>query len=189
MDATRLWSVMPIVAHISYEHAWAPPATEEDLTPYVRSALAHGRMSKRVLASRRLNGTPLPMLPHYVTVGIQTFGPDIAFDAMQADIGDEFNAYCDMCSALACRNVSTERHSAAKTLNRERIRNGKAPHVDWHVLKLRDAEMGGAGEGGGSDRRAHLRRGHVRRLGSERITWVNQTMVRGHGFANKVYAL
>lgn len=77
-------------------------------------------------------------------------------------------------------------------LNRARAKSGKPPLKDFHVLNLAGERQSGSASGsGGTSRRTHLRRGHVRRLGPERVTWVNSCIVSGSraGFVGKSYAL
>jgi hypothetical protein len=134
----------------------------------------------------------LVLMPEAAAQTRLEYGSAAAFRSLSADLMDELNAYRDLCLALACANVGKEKHAAPEKLNRARIRSGKPPLKDFHVLTIAgqgDGEAFGSDNHGGA--RSHLRRGHVRRLGPDRITWVNATMVRGRqpGFVDKQYAV
>lgn len=188
LDKYQDWSVMSCALHTPYSEAWRHDGQAR--TPFVEAAIASGRMNPAQLNGPRLAATPVPLFPEMLNSTIRLVGGDRAMDAMGADVMDEANAYFDLCLALACRNVATETRPAPTALNKERIRKGKAPLFSTHVLKLDDVALGGTGAAGErTSPRQHLRRGHIRRLAPERITWVNQTMVRGRGFVDKVYSL
>lgn len=107
------------------------------------------------------------------------------------DVGNEADWMHQLTTALACQNVSSERISPPKLLQSERRRRKKLPLFDYHLLTLgRRGAGGSSSEGSGTHAgpRTHLRRGHIRRLGENRTTWVNETIVNpGHGFVEKGY--
>jgi len=185
----RLWMPVGGAMLISYEAAYAVAQPR----PYQIAMAEAGRIPKRSLTERRLQITnTLALLPESLAAAAQVMGMDAVFDTLTRDLMDEINAYCDLCIALACNNVSAERIAQPERLNRARIKAGKLPLKDFHVLNVAGAGIGGAtGAGNGSGVRSHLRRGHVRRLGPERMTWVNACMVNGSraGFVDKAYAV
>jgi len=152
--------------------------------------LASGRMNRKTAsAPTLLVKEMLTLLPDSMSQQIMQSGHEAAMEAFTADVMDEMNAYSDVCLALACNNVSLSKMSQPERLNRARIKSGKLPLKDFHVLKIGSGPGGGEALGGSSGVRSHLRRGHVRRLGPDRITWVNAAMVRGSrpGFVDKHY--
>ena len=173
--------------HLPYDGEWI----EKPKTAFQSAMVKAGRMSPKVAQSRSLGAAPIGLLPEGIVESFRTYGSiDIVSDALMADLMDEASAYLDLCYALACKNVSTRRHDAPKNLNRGRIKAGKIPLKDFHVLERAGGEGAGMpGAGGGSNARSHLRRGHIRRLDAQRITWVNSTIVRGRGFVDKVYSI
>lgn len=187
-DQQRLWLPVAAGAHMAFDDNWM----HQPKLPYVDAMVASGRMTRAQAAARSYPMTLVPLLPEGLGGMAEAVGLASAADAIAADLMDEVNAYTDLCYALACRNVTTERHDQPAALNKARLRSGKLPFADFHVLRLSGADGEGApvGAGHGSPR-AHLRRGHIRRLrhlGPDRVTWVNATMVSGRGFVDKVYA-
>lgn len=187
-DQQQAW--LPVFGglHIPYDVPWSQP---EVLSPFAVASAAAGRSTPKQLAAPRPASTPIPFLPEVLAEAGDKLGVEGMFDMLSADLSDEVNAYLDMCLALACKNVTAERHVASKALNL--CRQGRKPPLkDFHLLTLGDGDGGGEAFGG-VDRagpRSHLRRGHIRRLGPDRITWVNQTMVHGRGgFVDKQYAI
>lgn len=189
LDQIGQWVAAPAAAHLAFDAGWERAAP----TAFVEASIASGRISSKIAAARTLPYTLLPLLPEPLAAIGQKMGGQKMLDTVAADLMDEVNAYTDLCYALSCRNVSPDRHAADADLNRSRIRKGRLPLKDFHVLKIDGAESGiGAGEGHGTGRRGHLRRGHIRQLrylGEGRMTWVNATMVRGRGFVDKAYAV
>lgn len=190
-DRHRCWLPIAAGAHIAFDDDWQ----HREPPPHVAAMVASGQMTRAQAAAKTLPLTLVPLLPEAVAELVLTGGQAGALDGLSADLMDEVNAYTDLCYALACRNVVTERREQPAALNKARLRAGKLPFRDFHVLKLstEGAEGSGFGSGHGSPR-AHLRRGHIRRLrhlGPDRVTWVNATMVRGSGggFADKAYAV
>jgi len=186
-DEHQRWMPIGVAVHVDYEADWHRPS---DKSAFRDSMLASGRLSKEAAGARTLPATPIPISPETIFAAAGAFGAAQAWDMMTADLMDEAGAYMDLCWALACKNVSTRHQRAPEKLNKQRIKAGKLPLHGFHVLELAGAPLGGSGEGSGvrEGPRSHLRRGHIRRLPGERVTWVNQTMVRGRGFLEKVYA-
>ncbi|QTH21970.1 hypothetical protein HRJ34_00050 [Rhizorhabdus wittichii] len=187
-DQMQAW--LPIAAgmHIAYDDPWL----ESDVRlPFAAAAVAAGRMTEKQADARRPRARPFPILWDAILGIASARGIDGALDLLAADMMDEANAYIDLCYALACRNVSAERHVAPAKLNRAREKAGKIALPDFHTLTLAGSSDGQPfGSADRSGPRSHLRRGHIRRLGPDRITWVNQTMVRGRGgFVSKQYDL
>ncbi len=186
-DHARQWVSIPAAAHIAYDDPWQ----HHPVTPFAASAVAAGRLTTAQVQSKSPAGSFVGLAPEALAeLGLRFGNAASLMDHLQADLVDEMGAYLDLCMALQCRNVTAERVPAAEALNRSRIRAGKLPLKDFHVLKLGDVAM--PGTGGSGDRngpRSHLRRGHIRRLAADRVTWVNSTIVKGRGFVDKVYAL
>ena len=114
-------------------------------------------------------------------------------EAFDLDATNEVRATIEMCVALACSNVSSSAAlPAPEKLNKKRLKKGREPLFEYHVLSVdthaANSAGGGAGEGGGSVR-PHLRRGHIRRLRDDKIVWVNMAMVNAakKGFVAKDY--
>lgn len=185
-DEQQTWMPVMGAAHVAFDEGWvSPPAA----TPFKEAAMAAGRLNKRMASAPSLPMTMVPLFPEACFCAVRSRGASGLNDILSADLMDEVNAYFDLCMALACRNVSTREYSAPTGLNRQRIKAGKLPLKGFHVLELFGESLGGGVAS--ADRnapRSHLRRGHVRRLGGERVTWVNSTIVRGRGFVDKVYA-
>lgn len=188
-DEHRLWLPVAAGAHMAFDDNWQ----QQPKLPYVDAMVASGQMTRAQATAKAFPMTLVPFLPEGLIGMAQAIGQAKATDALAADLMDEVNAYTDLCYALACRNVGAERHQQPAALNKARLRSGKLPFADFHVLKLSGTDGEGAPVGGGHGApRAHLRRGHIRRLrhlGPDRVTWVNATMVKGRGFVDKAYAV
>ncbi|PZR78056.1 MAG: hypothetical protein DI537_42540 [Stutzerimonas stutzeri] len=160
-------------------------------TNFVASMIDMGAVSAKCARARSMEMivTPIWREP-YAAIAIERGAAGLV-DILSADLMDEVNAYRDMCIALACKNVSTRKVSAPAAINRKRIKSGKVPLSDFHVLEIEGADgLPGVAAGSGTSPRSHLRRGHVRRLGPDRITWVNATIVSGWGgFVDKQYGV
>lgn len=96
------------------------------------------------------------------------------------DTVDEISVAYNFLAALNCSNVGHQKIPASPKLNAKRVRSGKPPLFDYHVLDIEVAQLarsGSASQGGShSSPRTHLRRGHIRRLESKSI-WINATVV------------
>jgi hypothetical protein len=189
VDKVGKWVPVPAAAILRYEAGYTSDVDTAQRDELVRT----GAMSQQQAKAPALDIRELmPIMPDAIAAAVMMQG-EAAFSALGSDLRDEVNAYRDLCLALACNNVSAERQTAAPRLNKQRIKAGKPPLKDFHVLTLSGSggasEFGAAGTVGGGVR-SHLRRGHIRRLGPERVTWVNACMVRGSrpGFVDKQYA-
>lgn len=183
-----MWVPIPAAALIPFDCEYQQAAP----TPHRAALLASGRVTAKMAAEAVVETRGvLPLIPSAWGGMVNILGIAGALDTLSADLMDEVNAYLDMCVALACTNVSAERVLQPPKLNKSRIKAGKPPLKDFHVLKLAGAHgpgtLGGTSGHGGV--RSHLRRGHVRRLDAERVTWVNACMVHGskRGFVDKRY--
>lgn len=184
-DQDRAWVPVAAAMHLSYDDATTQPAIEND---FVRSIKAAGAIRQD---ARGVTGTLVPILPEVLAATAATIGPRQMANDISGDLHDEMNAFIDLCCALACANVGTERIEQPPALQRSRLRAGKLPLRDFHVLRISGERAMPGQRGAAGDReaaRSHLRRGHIRRLPGERVTWVNATIVRGRGFVDKVYA-
>jgi hypothetical protein len=190
-DEAQTWVCNSAATHLPYEGEWMARGEMAE-TPFIRAMIADGSLAGGNLKAKGYVSNFLPLMIEFLEqVRRETGSVEGALDIARADNNDEVNAYIDLCYALACKNVSAERSATPKILNRERRRKGRPELKDFHVLNL-----GGDGTGqlvGSADRslpRSHLRRGHIRRLGADRVTWVNQTMVHGRdGFVSKTYKM
>lgn len=155
--------------------------------------IATGRINKKQLVAPKIPiKHALLLMPEWFHKLSSQFGGAGSVDMVSADLMDEFNAFADLSVALACRNVTAQRCAQPDKLNKSRIKSGKPPLKDYHVLTIDGSEYAiGSGRGHGHGVRSHLRRGHIRRLGAGRVTWVNSTIVNGSkpGFARKAYAV
>src|SRR6218665_3327923 len=188
VDQVQRWQPVSAAVMIPFEAEYAEPL-EDELT---RAFVSAGRISKQQAAAPRIvPGGVLPLLPDYLGDITARYGMTRTNMLLSGDLMDEVGSYMDLCMALACRNVSTREIPAPSRLNKQRVKGGKQPLKGFRVLEIAGQEEGQSfdrsGRGGV---RSHLRRGHIRRLGSDRITWVNATMVRGSraGFVDKQYA-
>ncbi len=187
-DDEDVWMPTVVAGHMSYEDAWQPYSSEG--SPFLQSLEAAGHVPKAITKGSGYPFTMVPMLPEPLAEIKRAHGVAAMFDFAGADLTDEIAVYMDLCIALSCNNVSADRRPASHKLNRSRLKSGRLPLKDFHVLQINGAGLGGLGLDGASRSRSHLRRGHIRRLGPERITWVNACMVRGSrpGFVDKHYA-
>ncbi|QQV76507.1 hypothetical protein H5J25_13740 [Sphingomonas aliaeris] len=187
-DEDQMW--IPVSAGIRFDYDQMNFRNDLPSFPFRDAMIASGRMNKAAVKSGAPAGTLVPILPEAIILAGQVHGVPVTMDAISADLMDEVNAYFDLCAALGCRNVQSDRHAPPDKLNRQRMKAGKPLLSDFLTLSL-DGDQGGGGtfEAAGS-RRSHLRRGHIRRLSADRITWVNQTMVTGQGgFKSKSYVM
>lgn len=188
MDELGHWFPVGVATMIPFDAQYETEAPN----PVALALTETGRMTRQQLSAPKLEiRGALPLLPGSMQQIIKRYGLTQVMQGMSGDLMDEMNAYTDLCMALACNNVSFMQHRQPPRLNKARIKAGKPPLKDFHVL-----EIAGHGDGhgfgtGDNGVRSHLRRGHIRRLGPERITWVNATMVRGSraGFVDKQYSI
>ena len=186
-DEQRIWMAVPLGAYVPFDGQYIEPDTSE----FRDTMLAEGRINLAQANAPAYEIKPFPLLPDAIAAVAGQHGIDRMFDFMRADLMDEVNAYCDLCFMLACRNVEIDRHPASAPLNKARIKAGRIPLKDFHVLMLKGEQSeAGTAIGSRSGPRTHLRRGHIRRLSQTRITWVNAALVRGRGGAvSKSYAV
>lgn len=187
-DAQRAWMPVAAAGFVPYDGDYIQPI---GVSPFRDAMVSEGRITTKQAAQRAFECESVPLLPEAILGMFAEHGRDASMDYLRADLMDEANAYIDLCMALACKNVSAVRHPASRALNRARIGSGKPKLKDFHVLEVRGAGgLPGAGLGGGTSPRSHLRRGHIRRLDANRVTWVNATIVNGHGgFVDKQYSV
>lgn len=186
-DSVGQWVPVAAAFLLPFDGEYRPPDPESVAAAFVAS----GRITAKQAAAPQLEvGGVLPIMPTVLDALRRNHGWEETQRLISADLMDELNAYADLCHALACNNVHAERRGVDPRVNRSRRRMGRPELKDFHVLQI-----GGGGDSSGFDAaqggvRSHLRRGHIRRLGPDRITWVNATMVRGSrvGFVDKVYA-
>ena len=188
-DEIRCWVPVAGATMVPFDaiYAKAGPSAYRD------AMLKNGRINRAQFNAEALQMEGVvALMPDWLGRTVRRHGWQTAMEMMSADLMDEVNAYLDMCIALACTNVSAVRCAQPEKLNRARVKAGKVPLKDFHVLNLAgETPMGSASGAGGAGRRTHLRRGHVRRLGDTRVTWVNSCIVSGGraGFADKNYAV
>lgn len=192
VDQEQTWIPMAAGFHHPFDGEWIEVSHEG--ASLRDKLLDKGWISKASANARAYQVQPFGLLPGILLATAATAGTKTALEMLLADVMDEVNAFVDLAYALGCRNVTAERHEAPDRLNRHRIRDGKIPLKDFHILTLAAAGAGEAlGDHSHGSPRTHLRRGHIRHLrhlGPDRICWVNATMVRGSGkgFADKQYA-
>lgn len=112
-----------------------------------------------------------------------------------AKVADElsigFDAVTELMMMLSLSNVGTRKINAPEKLNKKRLRSGKLPLYDYHVLTIDGSDVCDISGSEQSDRviRSHFRRGHIRKLGDGRKIWVRATFVHGKadGFVDKDY--
>jgi hypothetical protein len=112
--------------------------------------------------------------------------------AARQDISHEVYAILELCEALSCRNVLAEKVEAPAKLNAKRIKNGKAPLPDYHILTVDTRSRNKNGDvtnPTGKHVRQHLRRGHIRVYQSGLRIWVQACVVgdAAHGTVGKSY--
>lgn len=190
IDAVRMWVPMTGAVLIPFDCMYRKAEPTDVMQAFVES----GRITRQQAEAEKIEiRGVLPIMAGTMGRLIAQEGEEGMLNLLSADLMDEVNAYIDLMTALACNNVGRERIAQPDKLNRARIKGGKPPLKDFHVLTIAGAEFA-PGTRSGANRhgvRSHLRRGHIRRLGPERVTWVNSCMVRGSapGFADKAYAV
>ena len=108
-----------------------------------------------------------------------------------SDTNTEVVSMFELCTVLNCKNIRTEKISQQR-LNKKRVKKGKPPYFDYHVLRVEKQGGKHSKSVTKSDRnspRTHMRRGHIRRLQSGAV-WVSNSIVNpGNGFIDKDYLL
>lgn len=131
-DRADMWLAVGAAMHLAYDAAWEAPSE----TPFRTAMLETGRMTAEVAQANAMRGTTIGILPEVIAAAVRMSGnPNIVMDALGADLMDEVNAYTDLCYILACRAAAIRRVPAAPALNRARIKAGKLPFKDYHVLE------------------------------------------------------
>ena len=189
IDKTRTWVPMCGAIMIPFDCGYYEAApTEHGL-----AMLNSGRISAKQAAAPAIEiSGVLPLMPDWMGALFRDHGQERALGLLSADLMDEVNAFIDLCLALACNNVESVKQAQPPKLNKARIRRGKLPLPDFHLLTLGGEaySLGSVSSSEGTGVRSHLRRGHIRRLSADRVTWVNSTIVNGkrQGFVSKAYA-
>ena len=104
---------------------------------------------------------------------------------------DEASAILEMCEALSCSNVKTEKQKYNPLKDRP-MSEPKVPVYETKVLTIDTGAVKktgtGSGGGNGCAVRQHLRRGHIRRLKSGNV-WVQSCVVGSdkNGIITKSY--
>lgn len=120
------------------------------------------------------------------------YGKDFSLLKENGEGFGALNGLAEMMVMLSLSNVTTRLVEAPAALNKKRMRQGKLPLYDYHVL-LVDGEDVSAYEGDNRKTdihvRSHFRRGHIRRLDAQRRVWVRAAYVHGRadGFVDKDY--
>lgn len=180
-DRVKIWNASLLFMFLPYD-------SEISTGAHVMPAVLERLQISEAQAKRR-NALPVKICglnPDFLaTVGGDEIG------RMLADMQFEMSAYVQMCLALGCANVATETIPVAEKHAKARAKAGKPRLHDYHVLMIPGSDGGGEPSGTGRSVRSHLRRGHIRRLGADRMTWVNATMVKGgtRGFVSKDYSV
>lgn len=97
-------------------------------------------------------------------------------------IAESMDPVMAMLMYLNTRGVISERIPAATELNKSRLKKGKLPIPERHLVRIDPRVLGacgGSGDGHHASPRPHYRRGHVRRLDEGRTTWVKACIVAG----------
>lgn len=135
----------------------------------------------------------LNLMPQMKARAIATGTTELDFyQSMIGQLGHEAHILAQLLCALECKNVAVENVAAPEKLNKKRLKNGKFPLYDYHVLTLdaqpHEVHVTGQPRGAAGPRRTHLRRGHIRHLTTHNI-WVNSHIVHGQkpGFTEKDY--
>lgn len=134
----------------------------------------------------------VPLLLETADVYIKRAGKHTAMREMLHDITSEWSSVLELCEALTCSNVGTEKiQSVPASVNAKRVRDNKLPLYDaWCLTVETPSSRAGAahgGYGGHASPREHLRRGHIRRLDADRSVWVNAHVVGTGGRIDKNY--
>jgi hypothetical protein len=103
-------------------------------------------------------------------------------EAAYHDIWHETRSVLELIEALSCANVEATKVPAPPKLNAKRIKRGKLPLPDYHVLTVKTPVSKAQGAAGGSglhhaSPRQHLRRGHIRIYQSGLRIWVQACVV------------
>lgn len=125
------------------------------------------------------NGFTLMMKDDGMTKVFSNFSytEDVSKDDAYNDVYGETSSVVMLMCALSCSNVSIEKVAAPDAVNKKRIKCGKKPIRDHHILVLGSKSQGERSLGGThASPRVHLRRGHIRRLEQKNI-WVNACVV------------
>jgi hypothetical protein len=144
--------------------------------------------------------TSCPTLPIASSIVLHDKGPEWYSHMVSNDVGAEVCILAEMLAVLACTNVTTETRPAPEKLVRNRLRNGREPFYDTHLLVLAGRVVTAQGgnisvstkDEDGFKVREHVRRGHIRRLSDGRTVWVNNTLVAAgskSGRSDKTYSV
>jgi hypothetical protein len=199
-DGRQNWNVPATMMFYPYGGGVAKPDFTGQIGSLVAEKLNYSSVEKNGYAFLMI---PFSFMPSLVDMMVSQLGLPGFIANQISDNADEGTAMVEFCSVVNCSNVSSSRVSPPQNLNKKRIKSGKTPLFEYHVLELSvDAGRGGVssrrdGNGGvvGPDRvspRVHLRRGHIRRLhDSGRVVWVNAAVVgaKDRGVVVKDYAV
>ena len=133
-----------------------------------------------------------PVMGDYIAENVVS---ESCIHELYGDVMDEASSILDMCEALSCSNVKTEKQKYNPLKDRP-MSEPKVPVYETKVLTIDTGAVkktgtgSGGGDGGGNGRsvRQHLRRGHIRRLKSGNL-WVQSCVVGSdkNGIITKSY--
>lgn len=141
------------------------------------------KISVRVIV-RRESGE-LDMLPYVfllkcnkVKLEVESLNNSQLYHAIAKNIRDRVDVmlYTLIAVIVALTDMSTEYVDEPARLNKKRIKNGKSPIQDYHVIHLGKRiikKSAGKGEKKGEQLR-HKRRGHFRRYQSGKVQWIKE---------------
>lgn len=189
-----VWFPVPMLQFIDTAPEVRPASPE--IISYLKSSRGYSPLSRNAVITHDFLILPLDIALEPYARTAETLGDVEMARRITLDIMDEMNAARQFCVVLNCRNVVQQKTlSVPYEINEKRLRKGKLPLYDYHVLTLDIGDSketpGSATPGAGTGRaapRQHLRRGHIRRL-EERIVWVNSTIVGNQGFVSKDYSV
>lgn len=110
-------------------------------------------------------------------------------------MADSAFALTQLCTALECNNVTTERVCSfpAKIRRKAERKGNKKPIFEYHVLTIKPGRTTTNSDYGGhhASPRVHLRRGHRREYKPGKFTWVQPCVVgsKGKGLIHKDYRI
>lgn len=181
------------------QHDWAGALGSEAMgvgndfrVPYERTSFemrVNGRNLFTYVGNK--DDTPLAAMPF-----VEVNGLWIGFDGLRISeyplLEKTWDQIRAACVALDASVASHEVVRAPFKLNQKRLRSGKLPILDHHVINLARRSRPTDGQSGhsGSRKRLHFRRGHWRHYETSK-TWINWMLVGNPdlGFIDKDYKL
>lgn len=194
-DSEDHWAIAPSACILSDKYA-------EEIVPHAQAPDQAMVELLKQSGGLKANSSAVPVdyvliQPEVAAMMRRELGAQNADTRMSLDVRDEMHLALEFCLTINCSNVQVQKRAAPAALNKKRLKSGKVPFYDHHVIQINPGQgpayylSEGASQGIGKSPRMHTRRGHIRRLPTGKTTFVRATVVGSsrQGIVEKTYVV